>query len=183
MSMATKAEIRPRVLRAGTALLVALVLAGCQGRSTSFRQQLGLDQAPPDEFLVITKAPLTVPPNMELVPPDPGAPPTATANNPALAAETAALGTPTARAAGASSGEAALLARAGTAQADPRIRRRLQAESLAAAEANETVTGSLLNIQRDKEETLDPEEEAKRLRKRRTGRKISAEDILSPRTN
>lgn len=168
-----------RALRAGLALAVTLTLVGCQGGSV--RQRLGLDAAAPDEFLVVTKAPLTVPPNMQLLPPDPGAPPTG--SSPIAAAETAALGSRAPRAAGASSGEAALLARAGAGNADPRIRRRLRSDNLAAKEADETVRGSLLNIVRDKDETLDPEEEAKRLRKQRTGRRISADDILNKPAN
>jgi len=48
----------------------ALLLSAC---SESQKQTLGFSQPPPDEFRVITRAPLTVPPNLALRPPIPGA--------------------------------------------------------------------------------------------------------------
>ena len=50
--------------------LGALVLSGCSGA----RQTFGLDRKPPDEFSVVTRAPLAVPPEYQLRPPQPGAP-------------------------------------------------------------------------------------------------------------
>jgi hypothetical protein len=47
-------------------VLAALVLSGC-GRS-------GYDRARPDEFAVARQAPLVIPPDFALVPPQPGAP-------------------------------------------------------------------------------------------------------------
>lgn len=166
--------------RANTVLAIfvlGLVLSGCSSRQSGVREMLGLDKSAPDEFLVVTKAPLTVPPNMDLRPPDPGAPPTA-ANNPTAVAEAATFGTRRVAGSG-SAGEAALLASAGAGRADPRIRRRLRAENLNAKDSESTVAGRILNIQRDKEEVLDPEEERRALRSRTTGRRISAEDILN----
>ena len=49
-----------------------LVAAGCSG----LRDAAGLTKKSPDEFAVTTKAPLVVPPNFNLRPPSPGAPPT-----------------------------------------------------------------------------------------------------------
>ena len=46
-----------------------LLLAGC----ADFRQIVGLDQGGPDEFAVETRAPLTIPPDFNLRPPQPGA--------------------------------------------------------------------------------------------------------------
>jgi len=51
-------------------LSVPLLLPGCTG----FRQMIGLDQAGPDEFAVESRAPLTIPPEFDLRPPEPGAP-------------------------------------------------------------------------------------------------------------
>ncbi|VAW16681.1 hypothetical protein MNBD_ALPHA09-1797 [hydrothermal vent metagenome] len=173
----TNTMVRTRSLKIVAIVVAATVLAGCSSRQSGVREMLGLDKSPPDEFLVVTKAPLIVPPGSDLVPPDPGAPPTA-ANNPATVAETATFGAR--RTTGASSkAESAILASAGVQGADPRIRRRLRAETLRAKEAESTVANQILNIQRDQVETLDPEEERVRLRKKRTGRRISAEDILS----
>ena len=53
-----------------TAAAVALaLLAGCSG----VREELGLVPKPPDEFSVVSKAPLVMPPDFQLRPPQPGA--------------------------------------------------------------------------------------------------------------
>ena len=41
---------------------------------SNFKQMIGLDQPMPDEFAVESRAPLTVPPDFDLRPPEPGAP-------------------------------------------------------------------------------------------------------------
>jgi hypothetical protein len=46
------------------------LLSACSG----FKQMIGLDQPMPDEFAVESRAPLTVPPDFDLRPPEPGAP-------------------------------------------------------------------------------------------------------------
>jgi hypothetical protein len=46
------------------------MLSGCTG----FRQALGMDRVGPDEFAVESRAPLTIPPEFDLRPPQPGAP-------------------------------------------------------------------------------------------------------------
>src|ERR1700748_2715130 len=64
-----------RLLRA--ALPVALcttALSGCD----SLRNAAGLTKKSPDEFAVTTKAPLVIPPDFNLRPPLPGAPPSNT---------------------------------------------------------------------------------------------------------
>ena len=48
----------------------ASLLSGCG----DFKQLIGIDQAMPDEFAVESRAPLTVPPDFDLRPPEPGAP-------------------------------------------------------------------------------------------------------------
>jgi len=55
-----------------TAGLAALggSLAGCQSAAAA----LGMTKVVPDEFRVVTKAPLTVPPDYSLRPPAPGEP-------------------------------------------------------------------------------------------------------------
>ena len=58
-----------RVILAG-ALVAAVGLAGC----SSTRQALGMTKVTPDEFRVVTKAPLVVPPDYSLRPPAPGEP-------------------------------------------------------------------------------------------------------------
>jgi hypothetical protein len=50
-------------------LSLVLVLPGC----TDFRRALGMDRVGPDEFAVESRAPLTIPPDFDLRPPQPGA--------------------------------------------------------------------------------------------------------------
>ncbi|HUN51459.1 MAG TPA: DUF3035 domain-containing protein, partial [Candidatus Sulfotelmatobacter sp.] len=52
----------------------AALLAGAAG-CDSIKATLGLEKSGPDEFAVVTKAPLTLPPDYALRPPAPGAPP------------------------------------------------------------------------------------------------------------
>ncbi len=47
----------------------ASLLSGC----TDLKQAIGIDQPMPDEFAVELRAPLTVPPDFDLRPPEPGA--------------------------------------------------------------------------------------------------------------
>jgi len=50
-------------------LCASLVLPGC----TDVRRVIGLDRVGPDEFMVESRAPLTIPPEFDLRPPQPGA--------------------------------------------------------------------------------------------------------------
>ena len=54
--------------------LSASLLSGCE----SLRNAAGLTKKSPDEFAVTTKAPLVIPPDFNLRPPLPGAPPSNT---------------------------------------------------------------------------------------------------------
>ncbi len=146
-----------RGVAAVTALVVVGVLVGgCQGS----RQTFGLNKAPPDEFVVVARAPLSLPPDYRLRPPNPGAErgqeqvvvdearqavfgiePAAGANaagGPGIAAD-AQLGP------GQSPGEFSILARAGTEDADPDIRTIVDRESAVIAAADETFLDRLLN--------------------------------------
>jgi hypothetical protein len=51
-------------------LATAGLLSGCG----NFKQAIGLDPTMPDEFAVESRAPLTIPPDYDLRPPEPGAP-------------------------------------------------------------------------------------------------------------
>lgn len=98
-----------------TALIAAAGLAGCQ----STRNALGMTKVTPDEFRVVTKAPLVVPPDFALRPPAPGKP-RPQELQPESAARTALLGAREAE--GRSDGEKLLVAKAGADKADPLIR-------------------------------------------------------------
>src|SRR3954451_23255588 len=100
---------------AASALLAAVGLAGCQ----STQQALGMTKVTPDEFRVVTKAPLVVPPDFALRPPAPGKP-RPQELQPESAARTALLGQQEGEAR--SEGEKLLVAKAGADKADPLIR-------------------------------------------------------------
>ena len=97
-------------------LLVASAgLTGCQ----SAQKALGMSKVTPDEFRVVTKAPLVVPPDFALRPPAPGKP-RPQELQPESAARTALLGQREGE--GRSDGEKLLVAKAGADRADPLIR-------------------------------------------------------------
>jgi hypothetical protein len=98
-----------------SALIAAAGLAGCQ----STRSALGMTKVTPDEFRVVTKAPLVVPPDFALRPPAPGKP-RPQELQPESAARTALLGQREGE--GRSDGEKLLVAKAGADKADPLIR-------------------------------------------------------------
>ena len=97
------------------AAVAATSLAGCQSASKA----LGMSKVVPDEFRVVTKAPLVVPPDYALRPPAPGEP-RPQELQPESAARQALIG----ESAGAarSDGERLLVAKAGVEKADPLIR-------------------------------------------------------------
>lgn len=100
---------------AASALFAGLGLAGCQ----STAQALGMAKVTPDEFRVVTKAPLVVPPDYSLRPPAPGEP-RPQELQPESAARLALLGEREAEQR--SQGEKLLVAKAGAEKADPLIR-------------------------------------------------------------
>ena len=130
-----------------TLSLCATALAGCQ----SLRDAAGLQKKSPDEFAVTTKAPLVIPPDFNLRPPTPGAPPSNT-RDPATNAETALFGTadPQTVANGMrgnyTPGEKLLLANAKAQNSDPAIRARLNADQRAAVQnADRSFTDRILS--------------------------------------
>lgn len=100
---------------AATALMAAFGVAGCQ----STAQALGMSKVTPDEFRVVTKAPLVVPPDYALRPPAPGKP-RPQELQPESAARLALLGQRDAEQR--SQGEKLLASKAGAEKADPLIR-------------------------------------------------------------
>jgi len=95
--------------------VAATGLAGCQSASKA----LGMNKVVPDEFRVVTKAPLVVPPDYSLRPPAPGEP-RPQELQPESAARMALIGQ--SNAASRSDGEKLLVSKAGVEKADPLIR-------------------------------------------------------------
>ena len=90
-------------------------LSGC----TSTQKALGMSKVTPDEFRIVTKAPLVVPPDYALRPPAPGEP-RPQELQPESAARNALLGQREAEQR--SAGEKMLVAKAGAEKADPLVR-------------------------------------------------------------
>jgi hypothetical protein len=157
---------------ASVALLgLALALSGCEAA----RSLSGLDKQPPDEFAVVTRAPLSVPPDFGLRPPAPGAerPQEQTVRNEArdiLLRNSAVSPQEAARQAVSSgrfsAGEAALLSRAGALNADPGIRQIVNRESTAIAEANSGFLDKVIFWQEPEKpgKVVDADQESRRLR-------------------
>src|SRR5215831_6080071 len=126
--------------------VASAALSGCD----SMRRAAGLNKKSPDEFAVTTKAPLVIPPDFNLRPPMPGAPPTNTLD-PSSNAELAMFSNTDPRTVAAgmrgnyTPGEKMLLANAKVQQADPGIRARLNADQRAAVQnADRSFTDKLL---------------------------------------
>jgi hypothetical protein len=148
-------------------------LSGCGGQ---VRQALGMTKHSPDEFQVVTHAPLTLPPDYNLRPPEPGAPrpqegtaaeqaQTALyANNGGTALSTGSSfdgSNETAQ----SAGEVALLQNAGAAGIDPGIRAQIDTETAAQVERDQSLIERLV-FWRNPEPygtVVDPVAESKRL--------------------
>lgn len=135
-----------RVAATATILALALGLGGCN----DFRKAAGWEKAPPDEFRVISRAPLSVPPDFGLRPPTPGVarPQEGTTTDQARNAVTGVRAPARAPAATAvsrsSQGETALLSKVGADRADPTIRDTVNREAGALADAERSFTDRLL---------------------------------------
>ena len=156
-------------------LLAILPLGMALPSCTGVKEQLGLTKSAPDEFTVVTKAPLIIPPDLTLRPPRPGAsgPGDAQARERArralvgAAAEEPSPAAPeTAAQPDHSRAEASFLKKAGADEADPRIRTVIRRETLAVAEKDPSFIRRLMFWRDDSEEepVVDAEKEAERLR-------------------
>jgi hypothetical protein len=151
------------VTATAAATLALLTLTGCSG---DVERSLGLTRDAPDEFTVETRAPLSMPPNLDLQPPQPGArrPQEMTAQQAAEAALApgAALGAPPPGPD--TNGQEALIAAAGgPAPAD--VRQKLAAEQHL-DQPRQGLTASLMFWKSPPQpgEPLDPAAESRRLR-------------------
>ena len=152
----------PGRLAATVVVAPGRALGGC----SNIKHQLGLGKNPPDEFAVATRAPLTVPPDFRLRPPMPGEqrPQENTAQDRARLALSDAGANGVSDSAR-SAGEAAILAQAGTDEADADIRRILEEENAIFAADNETLLSRIM-FWRDKEPPgtiVDATEESQRI--------------------
>ena len=149
---------------ASSALLASAagLLSGCD--TSGLTRTFGFTRDAPDEFMVTTRAPLSMPPDFTLRPPRPGAPRPQEQSTSRQAEEALvpqmALGTPQT---GVSPGQEALIQQAGPAPTD--IRQKLD-EDRRIASSNQSFVDSLLFWRKNEPEpvVVDPQRESQRLR-------------------
>lgn len=95
-------------------VMIPALLGGC----SNVKKTLGMERNQPDEFAVVERAPLTMPPNFNLLPPRPGTE-AAKAADSAVTAENLVLGTGNPSAPVASTAENAVLSGAGAVTQKP----------------------------------------------------------------
>ena len=156
------------------------MLVGCNNK---IKRTFGVLRTPPDEFEVVSRAPLSVPPDMTLREPRPGA---ASLSDQIFAeqAQAAVFGVAPGQATqyantGGSAGEQSLLGQAGALQTDPNIRARINRETAAIADAEDGFINKLLAFgtgtpNNPNEVIVDAEGETRRLRENRAlGRPVT----------
>jgi hypothetical protein len=161
-----------RMFRAVPAsLLVCLAASLALGGCTNAKKALGLEKTAPDEFNIVSRAPLSLPPDYSLRPPEPGAlrpqdqTPTQQARQTVFRAGDQQAPTP--RPQGTQSeGEVALLKQAGAGGASSSIRQTVNQETVAAVADNRSFVDSVLFWRKPDlpGDVIDPQKESQRLR-------------------
>ena len=149
--------------------LSVILLAGCQG---DVREQLGLKKQPPNEFKVLSRPSLVVPPDLNSLPSPTDYQQPFDPNEVRDAARSALIGgseEATSSASEKSSGESLLLKKAGASEANPEIRKILTEESIVREEKDEekSVLDKILAPIRpdeDREVVIDADKEEERIR-------------------
>lgn len=153
-------------IRSLTIIASCVVLTNC----SSVKSAIGLEKTGPDEFAVVTRAPLSLPPNYELVPPRPGArrPQEVSSQDKARAAlvDQRELKTLTEQSKpyepkGISSAEQGLLQQAGATTVPSNIRQVVDAE----APKKRTIVDTVLQTPEQPNPQVDPIAERERLKK------------------
>lgn len=133
-------------MRAACGVSLVLLLGACE----SVKEQLGLTKSSPDEFSVLTSAPLTLPPDYRLRPPQPGAerPQQVSVQEQVKAAlynaSPSAAGSGAGSSATATPGESALLERAGSGARNSDIRTIINRDNAIFAEEGDSFVNSLI---------------------------------------
>jgi Protein of unknown function (DUF3035) len=154
---------------------IVLLVGGCG----NVRDTLGLGKNVPDEFAVVTRAPLSMPPTYDLRPPLPGAPRpqeagASDAARLALLGKIPAAGGTTAGATGAlqpvavrpvsGQGEQALLSQAGAVTAAPDVRAQIDRETAQMETVNASLLAQIQQTTVTPDPVVSPGREARRVR-------------------
>ncbi|MGD9980792.1 MAG: DUF3035 domain-containing protein [Hyphomonadaceae bacterium] len=145
------------------ALVAMLAAATAASGCASFSRAIGVTRSSPDEFRVMTHAPLTLPPDYNLRPPRPGEARPGE-NDPSTEARTALFGENVGQQA--STGERAFISAAGATAADDTIRETIDFESQGVVRRNEGFVNRLLSFGGSSgpaSAPLNPEDEERRL--------------------
>lgn len=141
-----------------------LILAAC----SNAKENLGLVKKSPDEFAVVKRAPLSMPPDYSLRPPMPGAPRPQEQSPDAQAKEAVFGQSEKANNVDFTQGENALLSQAGAAKADPQIRRKVDSETALNTNQKKPVVKKILGLAGMEEDeagtVVDAKKESERLR-------------------
>lgn len=136
-------------------IAAAMILGAC---GSNVKETLGLERTTPDEFSVVERAPLVVPPNFDLAPPQDGvAPPTQATQS----AKSLVLGSQTSTGSTGSRAEQMLLQKAGTAA--PNIRQELAVDTETAEPQTVAEKLGVTGTDGGKGKALNPKDEAQRL--------------------
>ncbi len=148
--------------KAITLVAVVAAVAATSGCS-SFSRAVGAAKVAPDEFRVVTAAPLTLPPDYSLRPPRPGEP-RPQEMDPDSEAHAAIFGTDVAQ--NASQGERALVTQAGADATDPNVRDQIDFEAQNIVHRSDAFANSVINFHGSAQAStpLNGEAEQQRLR-------------------
>jgi len=147
----------------GMTVLAVLAAASAATGCASVNRSLGAARSAPDEFRVVTQAPLTLPPDYSLRPPRPGET-RPEELQPSQEARAVLFGQEIAR--GASQGERSLVASAGAEAVDPTIRDTIDYESQGVVRRSQGFADRVINFGGSSAQPAAPlnaEEEAARL--------------------
>lgn len=150
-------------------LAAATAASGCSG----FSQAIGAGKVTPDEFRVVTQAPLTLPPDYNLRPPRPGEP-RPQELQPTEEARAALFGADIGQ--GASAGERGLIVAAGAEAANPEIRDTIDFETQGVVRRSERFVDRVLSFggsSAPRAAPIDAAEEARRLEEDESIRRVT----------
>ena len=155
-------------------LCVALTLAGC----SQVRDELGLTRNSPDEFTVVKRAPLTLPPEYTLAPPGESSR-LAVDNSTSNEARAVVFGSNDKARATADTGDAVFLQKIGADQADATIRTTIERENGMVTVENQSTIEKIFNRSGTQDAVIvDAQKEAERIRTNtQTGQAINTGEV------
>ncbi len=168
----------PRTGRLARALALAAVLPLMLSACQDAKRALGYEKAPPDEFQVVARAPLSMPPDFSLRPPQPGAarPQEGTTRDQARRVVTGQRGMTPIATDGRSQGDLVLMKRVGADSIQPDIRVLVNKENQNLLEADKSFSDKIVFWRKAEPSgvSVDPAKETQRLRENQAlGKSVS----------